>query len=264
LNIVLYNIFSGPGKGPDIYGTEPWHFYIRNLLLNFNIWFILAVSALPLFLLLKFFTRSKQTGLRTIVFMSPFYLWLLIFTLQPHKEERFMYPAYPALALNAAMALHIILATFGQSDPKTFIGKIPVEFKFLLVASVMMTSVNISMARMYGIYEAYSAPMEIYDALQLQGVASLGGPGDTVCIGKDWYRFPTSYFLPNGMKAKFIKSEFDGLLPGEFSEAKTGFGVWPGTWLVPSGMNDENKEDMSKYVSPAIFLPYNILTQYFF
>ena len=50
------------------------------------------------------------------------------------------------------------------------------------------------------------------------------------------------------MRAKFIKSEFDGLLPGEFSEAKTGFGVWPGAWLIPSGMNDQNIEDMGKYV----------------
>ena len=23
-NIVFYNIFAGPGRGPDIYGTEPW------------------------------------------------------------------------------------------------------------------------------------------------------------------------------------------------------------------------------------------------
>jgi alpha-1,2-mannosyltransferase len=50
------------------------------------------------------------------------------------------------------------------------------------------------------------------------------------------------------MRAKFIKSEFDGLLPGEFSEAQTGFGMWPGAWLIPSGMNDQNIEDMGKYV----------------
>ena len=72
--------------------------------------------------------------------------------------------------------------------------------------------------------------------------------GDTVCFGKDWYRFPSSYFLPKGMHAKFVKSEFAGLLPGEFSEAKTGFGFFPGTWLVPRGMNDRNVEDPGKYV----------------
>jgi alpha-1,2-mannosyltransferase len=51
------------------------------------------------------------------------------------------------------------------------------------------------------------------------------------------------------MRAKFIKSEFSGLLPGEFNEAKTGFGFYPGTWLIPPGMNDRNEEDLGKYVS---------------
>jgi len=249
LNIVLYNIFSGPGRGPEIYGTEPWHFYIRNLLLNFNIWFVLAVVALPLFLIQKLSTKHPNEGgtinsLRSVIFMTPFYLWIAIFSFQPHKEERFMYPAYPALALNAAMALHIILAAFGQSDPKTLIGKIPARLKLFVVAMAMIGSVDIGLARIYGIYSAYSAPLKIYEPLE-----KLGNYGDSVCFGKEWYRFPSSYHLPNKMRAKFIKSEFDGLLPGEFSEAKTGFGFWSGAYLVPSGMNDQNIEDFGKYVS---------------
>jgi alpha-1,2-mannosyltransferase len=254
-NIVLYNIFSGPGRGPEIYGTEPWHFYIRNLLLNFNIWFLLAVAALPLFTIKKILSKSPQeggtvTGLRSIIFMSPFYLWLGIFSFQPHKEERFMYPAYPALALNAAMALHIILAAFGQSDPKTLVGKIPAKLKLLIVSIFVIGSIDIGLARIYGIYSAYSAPLKIYEPLQTGEFESTGG---SVCFGKEWYRFPSSYHLPNKMKAKFIKSEFSGLLPGEFSTAKTGFGFWSGAWLIPSGMNDQNIEDMGKYVScPAI------------
>lgn len=256
LNIVLYNIFSGPGRGPEIYGTEEWHFYIRNLLLNFNIWFVLAVAALPLFALKKLLSRAPQeggqvTGLRSIIFMSPFYLWLGIFSFQPHKEERFMYPVYPALALNAAMSLHIILAAFGQSDPKTMIGKIPARLKLLVVSIAIIGSVDLGLSRMYGIYSAYSAPLKIYEPLQN---GTIGRRGDSVCFGKEWYRFPSSYHLPNGMKAKFVKSEFNGLLPGEFSEAKTGFGFWSGTWLTPSGMNDLNQEDMGKYVSPLSFI----------
>lgn len=250
-NIVLYNIFSGPGRGPEIYGTEEWHFYIRNLLLNFNIWFLLAVAALPLFILKKILSRTPQeggqvTGLRSIIFMSPFYLWLGIFSFQPHKEERFMYPVYPALALNAAMSLHIILAAFGQSDPKTLIGKIPARLKLAVVSFALIGSVDVGLARMYGVYSAYSAPLKIYEPLQN---GTIGMRGDSVCFGKEWYRFPSSYHLPNGMKAKFVKSEFNGLLPGEFSEAKTGFGFWSGAWLIPSGMNDLNQEDMGKYVS---------------
>jgi alpha-1,2-mannosyltransferase len=250
-NIVFYNIFGGEGKGPEIYGTEPWHFYIRNLLLNFNIWFVLAVAALPLFTIQKLFSQTQPgstvTGLRSIIFISPFYLWLGIFSLQPHKEERFMYPAYPCLALNAAMALHIILVAFGQSDPKTLVGKIPARLKLLVVSMVMLGSVDLGLARIYGIYTAYSAPLKIYEPLE-----RVGSYEDSVCFGKDWYRFPSSYHLPKNMHAKFIKSEFNGLLPGEFSEARTGFGLWSGAWLEPPGMNDQNIEDLGKYVSQII------------
>lgn len=254
-NIVWYNVFGGSGKGPDIFGVEPWHFYVRNLLLNFNIWFILALLAFPLFALQKMLSSSRegiQTGLRSVIFMSPFYLWLAIFSLQPHKEERFMYPAYPALALNAAMSLHIILAAFGTADARTLLGRIPPRLKLAIVSIALLTSVDLGAARIYGIYTAYSAPLKIYEPLNDPAAGTvgpmLGAAGELVCLGKEWYRFPTSYFLPNGMKAKFIKSEFNGLLPGEFAEAKTGFGHWSGTWLEPAGMNDRNEEDMGKYV----------------
>jgi alpha-1,2-mannosyltransferase len=49
----------------------------------------------------------------------------------------------------------------------------------------------------------------------------------------------------------FIKSEFSGLLPGEFAEADTTADwsdKYPGTWFIPDGMNDENIEDPGKYV----------------
>jgi len=48
LNIVLYNVFSGKGRGPDIFGTEPWWYYIFNLSLYFNISFFAALLSLPL------------------------------------------------------------------------------------------------------------------------------------------------------------------------------------------------------------------------
>ena len=251
MNIVLYNIFGGEGKGPEIYGTEPWHFYFRNLLLNFNIWFLLAIISLPVFFLKRTFGSPRDggsvAGLRTIIFMSPFYIWLAIFSFQPHKEERFMYPMYPALALNAAMTLHIILAAFGQTDPKTLVGKIPAKLKLLIVSFIIIGSVDVGLARIYGIYNAYSAPLNILQPLQTGEVSAYNG--DSVCYGKEWYRFPSSYHLPNEMKAKFIKSEFSGLLPGEFADSRTGFGFWAGAWLTPPGMNDRNIEDMGKYVN---------------
>lgn len=251
-NIVKYNIFSSTG-GPDLYGTEPWTFYFKNLTLNFNIWFILALLALPLFLLQKIISPSGhgfQTGLRTVVFVAPFYMWLGIFTAQPHKEERFMYPVYPFLVINASVALHIILSAIGNSNPSTLVGKIPGRLKFLGVSAVILLALDLSFDRIYGIYSAYHAPLNIYSRLWsgTNGQSGLGNENDLLCLGKEWYRFPSSYFLPHDMHAKFVRSEFRGLLPGEFSEAKVGFGFWSGTWLPTSGLNDRNQEDLGKYV----------------
>jgi len=260
LKIVLYNVLSGSDRGPNIFGTEPWDFYSRNLLLNFNVWYLLAVAVGPLlFLQYAFLSRAttRQTLLRTVVFIMPFYIWMAIFTLQPHKEERFMYPVYPFLALNAAIAFHMILTILGSMNPKELAGRIPVQFKFAMALITVILSLNIALLRTIGTVTAYRAPLQIYRALEAPGMAR---PGDTVCLGKEWYRFPSSYFLPNGTRAKFVKSEFSGLLPGEFNEAGTGFGFFAGTWLIPAGMNDRNEEDPGKYVSNLGFATRRMLT----
>ncbi|KJZ79165.1 hypothetical protein HIM_01316 [Hirsutella minnesotensis 3608] len=251
-NIVKYNIFSSTG-GPELYGTEPWHFYFKNLMLNFNIWFILALLALPLFMVQKAVSASGegfQSGLRTIVFLAPFYTWLAIFTAQPHKEERFMYPLYPFLTLNASISLHILLSAIGTTNPKSLLSRIPARLRLLAVGGVMFLSLDLGLARIYGLYSAYYAPLSIYKPLwgEGNGQLAIGGTEDSVCFGKEWYRFPSSYFLPRDMHIKFVRSAFRGLLPGEFSEAKVGFGFWSGTWLPTSGLNDRNEEDLGKYV----------------
>jgi alpha-1,2-mannosyltransferase len=45
-NIVKYNVFpTNPNVGPDIYGREPFSFYILNCLLNFNVLFPMALCS---------------------------------------------------------------------------------------------------------------------------------------------------------------------------------------------------------------------------
>lgn len=120
-NLIKYNIFSGSsGRSPTLYGTEPWYFYITNLALNFNILVPLALISLPaLFITLR--VDKKRLGIKRgpegeasspytllAVRLAPFYLWIGVLTLQAHKEERFMYPAYPLLCFNAAATLYLI------------------------------------------------------------------------------------------------------------------------------------------------------------
>ncbi|OOQ90353.1 alpha-1,2-mannosyltransferase [Penicillium brasilianum] len=247
-NIVAYNIFGGQGRGPEIFGTEPWTFYVRNLLLNFNVWFVLAMLSAPLLLVQAIFRSqgtSIQTLMRSITLVAPFYMWFGIFTIQPHKEERFMYPAYPFLALNAALAFHLILTYIGSSNPKEIIGRVPAKLKLVAVLSVVMVAVNAGMLRILGMVTAYNAPLKVLEPLQQADVSQAGA---SVCFGKEWYRFPSSYFLPYDMRAKFIRSEFKGLLPGEFPDAPSPFGRMEGASKIPSGMNDLNIEDPNKYV----------------
>lgn len=246
--IVAYNVFGGSGRGPDIFGTEPWHYYIRNLLLNFNMWFILALASGPFFLFQAAILKqhaTKQTFLRILTFLTPFYLWLAIFSTQSHKEERFMFPAYPFLALNAAITFHSLLIWVGSTDSVLF-GKIPAKLKLATMLGLVLLSLNVGLMRIFGTVTAYRAPLQIYSALNSSNPVQ---PGDTVCYGKDWYRLPSSHHLPNGTHAKFVKSEFDGLLPGEYHEGQTGLGFFPGTWLLPSGMNDLNHEDPGKHTA---------------
>ena len=239
---LLYNVFGA--NGPDLYGVEPWHFYLRNLFLNFHVWAVLALLSMPLLISQHFLSTKRATkasSLRGIVYLAPFYLWLAIFTLQPHKEERFMYPAYPALALNAAVAFHIILANLGSTNPKDLVAKIPVHLRLLAILGFVVVSLGLSAFRTVGTITAFGAPLEIYTPLVETNIAN---DGDILCLGKEWYRFPSHYLMPKTMRARFIKSEFSGLLPGEFADSQ---GTFSGTWKVPLGMNDENREDMGKY-----------------
>ena len=47
-NIILYNVFSGEDRGPNIFGTEPWWYYVVNLILYFNVVSIAAWCSFPL------------------------------------------------------------------------------------------------------------------------------------------------------------------------------------------------------------------------
>ena len=256
-NLLLYNVFSGPGRGPEIFGTEPWDFYLRNMLLNFHAWFILALAAGPILVLqyisgVQYISGAQNDRLlklmRCTFLVSPLYIWLFIFSFQPHKEERFMFPAYGFVGLNAAISLHTIIVYLGHTNPNTMMGKISPKVKLAVVSLSVLLAVDAGVLRIAGVVSAYRAPLQVYSALQKMGIAK---SSDTVCLGKEWHRFPSSYHLPNDVHAKFIRSSFNGLLPGEFNEAKVGFGFFGGAWLEPPGMNDMNQFDIGKIIETS-------------
>lgn len=119
-NIIAYNLLpSGDShKGPELYGTEPWYYYVLNLALAFNVILPLALAALPALAVTYLIDRrrlgypaSKDQSNQFIVLgvrLLPMYLWLGVLTAQPHKEERFAFPAYTMICFNAAVTLYLV------------------------------------------------------------------------------------------------------------------------------------------------------------
>ncbi|TPX49177.1 hypothetical protein SeMB42_g02701 [Synchytrium endobioticum] len=260
-NIIVYNVFGGSSRGPHIYGTEPWWYYFANGLLNFNIGFILALAAWPLLMLTRLMSNgcfaavlapaNTEPRQRVALRLLPFYVMLYIFSSQAHKEERFMFVVYPLICFNAALGLYCLNRVLEGVLHDLNVAKgdratAAVGFFVLIVSSL------VSASRIMALYAHYSAPIAIYRHLSRE-IADSMACNVTVCVGKEWYRFPSHYFLPDQAQLRFIKSEFDGLLPKYFYEASPetdeskrllGSRRWKsreGAWRVPEGMNDLNQ-----------------------
>lgn len=79
--------------------------------------------------------------------------------------------------------------------------------------------------------------------------------GLRLCVGKEWYRFPGHFLVPDGVRVGWVKSEFDGILPGQFAETTGQSGLLErlkGTRVVPKALNDLNREAREFYVSAGL------------
>ncbi|KAL4062977.1 glycosyltransferase family 22 protein [Scleroderma yunnanense] len=289
-NIVRYNIFGGAERGPDLYGTSPWHFYIINLLLNFNVLVVLALVSLPSLLATYFVDNRRLGGQKTnscgsspftilTLRLLPFYLWVGILTLQPHKEERFMFPVYPLLCFNAAVTLYLIRGW--METAYISITKSPYRASRSTIFGaatlvVVVTSGLVSLSRVLALYHYYHAPLAVYshfEEFELPRLLNVTGllpplPRDIdqrdwpnidltpvkefelrLCLGKEWHRFPGHYLVPNGVDVNFVKSDFAGLLPAHFERSLSG-SWWDrrGPKRTPVGLNDLNQEVHEFYV----------------
>lgn len=256
LNIVIYNIFSP--HGPTLYGVEPWTFYILNLTLNFNLVFFAAFLTPVLLILVKLFIGKgsirPKGAIPYILSLAPLYLWFTVMTLQPHKEERFMFPIYPILSLHAAISVDAIqkiyykllsLCNIVSTRVHYLRYTTPVWVLCVIIAAVLGVSRSVLL------YKGYGSPVmnTYFELSQLDANFSnmsvgKGGGQINLCLGKEWHRYPSSFFLPNDKwNVSFIQSEFKGQLPSHFEPHTLN-----GTSLEPVSLNDENREEPSRYV----------------
>lgn len=141
-------------------------------------------------------------------------LWCGIYFTQAHKEERFLFPIYPLFCVAAASTLVTVTEQFG-----TWIQPLKRVSRGLATVTVLVYAL-LSVSRGIAIIQSYHAPLDVYAALPPDAAGN-------VCVGKEWHRFPTSFFLPPKARLRFIKSEFDGLLPKAFSETPDGYSAIP-------------------------------------
>jgi alpha-1,2-mannosyltransferase len=264
-NIVDYNVISkNLHGGSELYGVEPWYFYIMNGFLNFNVVLLLALGAGAM-IVLTFLTGSSKITLRAgdmglaFAHISGFYIWFSYMSSIPHKEERFIFPVYPQLCFAAALCLHLVRDLLSPTDESTKPWRHSVRKLIFLVlfASFAILSVSRTSAMLVN----YGAPLKVYS--EFENIPALGNKiPETICVGKEWYRFATHYFLPERFRLSFIKSDFGGQLPQYFPIGPNA------TRIIQPNFNDHNKEEPSRYVrtprprlNPALFLTVAILLQ---
>ncbi|KAK9674496.1 hypothetical protein RND81_12G236300 [Saponaria officinalis] len=234
LNLLLYNVLGG-GES-HLYGVEGPLFYVHNAFINFNFSFLLALL-FPATLLVQAVRRKYVPEL--MIFLSPIYVWIGFMSLQPHKEERFLYPIYPLICVAAS--------TFIDSLPDLFRDKyVPNDRSFIVLAAKFVRPVFLSLviaisySRTFSLIHGYSAPLEIYKHLDYHDDA---GPGSTLCVGSEWHRFPSSFFIPDYVaQVRWIDDGFRGLLPLPFNS------TLGGTSAAPTYFNNKNKASEEQYL----------------
>ncbi|CAA0816345.1 Dol-P-Man\\x3aMan(6)GlcNAc(2)-PP-Dol alpha-1-2-mannosyltransferase [Striga hermonthica] len=238
LNLLIYNV-SGGGES-HLYGTEGPLFYLKNGFNNFNFCFVLALLFI---VILPIATKKYVPDL--LVIISPIYIWLAFMSLQPHKEERFLYPIYPLICVAASAVI--------ESFPDFFRDKYnPNDGSILVVIAKALRPLALGLilcashSRTFSLINGYSAPLEIYKHLEHHDDAVEGA---VLCVGSEWHRYPSSFLVPDYIKeVRWIDDGFKGLLPFPFNS------TLGGTSAAPSYFNNKNHASDQQYAVAA--LPY--------
>ena len=113
--------------------------------------------------------------------------------------------------------------------------------KCLYISVFIFAFIVLGTSRCVSLYRNYHAPMDVYMQLHSHFRESAPLPASQnvrLCAGKEWYRYPSSFFLPTTQwEYRFIRSEFKAQLPNIYQGPPPG-----GSKRIPDDMNDQNLE----------------------
>lgn len=236
----------------------------------------------------KFGRKIREKTINMAVICSCASLWLLLLFSRPHKEERFMYPVYPllvVLAVFSALSMcniisRVVSSVIGEKELPDdmeeqfqklhIIGTLPESqqaeklkkfvnhakswssiIRFIIMTSILFASVTLCFGRVASNVNNYGGYMQLWSDVSTN--ISKNNPDKKVmmCLGGEWYKFNSHYFLPENVRISFVKDNFGGQLPQYFAERED-MGFMQGTSSDPlHPMNDLNKEEVSRYIPLA-------------
>lgn len=163
-----------------------------------------------------------------------------------------MYPIYPLICATSAFTIKVI-ETFATGTKK---HSSPV-FK-VIVCICCLAFLGLSLSRVVSLHSGFRATVDVFSDLKKSDVdgskpkfLNQTGSADhiNVCMGKDWYRYPSSFHLPNSKRyrMRFIRSDFRGQLPKLYDAND----ATARNKAFYSDFNNMNKETMSRYINPS-------------
>jgi alpha-1,2-mannosyltransferase len=152
-----------------------------------------------------------------------------------------LFVIYPHIAFAGAYSVYLLVDLCYNTlklKPKY------TQIMLLLVLGVVFSA---SLSRTVNLVTNYNGVFRVYTDLS-QNADSYEKEFRTkcdqinVCVGREWYRFPNSYFLPNQRYnlTFFRQLENNSQLPQYFGSS---------TWEIRPNFNDKNADELSRYIS---------------
>jgi alpha-1,2-mannosyltransferase len=103
--------------------------------------------------------------------------------------------------------------------------------------------------RSVAFYRNFHGVVQVYEKLSMH-LQDRTNESLNICTSLEWYQFPSHFFLPSfGHRLRFVRfteQQFP-LLPIYYNE------LFNGTRVIPLHMNDQNQEELDRYVSHVFF-----------